>query len=222
MMRKHKPYTLLGKFLAVRSIEENLTRPELAARIGIGRGLLHKLMHETGYKLVSVDKVIAAFPEEIDDTMAKLFRENANTKWRRHTFVVEPDSHRDRILSTLGRVLDDMSYADTCDIMMRLAAILPVQIDPDGSFTVDAQIKTNESLVQATGPPGATLGPPEVTDQELQDDPVFTEPGENEIDTDGPPDGVPEVRELIDSAQPADLLGPGAESIGELADDTSI
>lgn len=141
-----KPLTKLGKFLAKKAIDLDLSRSALAAHIGVSENLLNKLMHGRGYKLSSVKRVLFTFESEITDEMAEDFILGARGQSNRYVFECAPGTLRDLFFGKLherSAEIEDITTDELRAIWVDIAN--DMEIDP---------------------------GPPESTDEAPADEPI--------------------------------------------------
>jgi len=157
-----KPLTDLGKFLVHRATDNNWTRAELAAKLGVSEGLLAKLLHGHGYKLVSVQKVIQMFGDEISEEMANTFLSYAKESTTRHVFEAVPGSPRDRFLASLSEdpgIVDALAAWDQWEMLKQaavdsnmdkvaLALLAEIRERDPAAEPGDEYIYTTEALVE--------------------------------------------------------------------------
>ena len=170
MIGSKKPLTPMGKFLARMAIDRDWSRTELAAQIGVSDNLLHKLMHGGGYKLVSVQRVITAFKEQITDEMAEQFCAGSKEKTNRYVFELIPGTAVDFFMKSVQETMQKLSQEE----------IERVFTTQDGEVWLLDYRPGDERLTPLNPPapssPGADLGPPEITDKDLKGDEVGEPP----------------------------------------------
>ena len=101
MLGTRQPLTPLGKFLAKKAIEGNLSRGELAVQVGVSTDLLRRLMCSTGYAVRSAERVIKRWGDEMGEALIAEARKGAKRAPNHYTFSAEPDSEYDLFLNVL-------------------------------------------------------------------------------------------------------------------------